>query len=256
MIEIIPAIDLLGGKCVRLLQGDYKKVTEFNENPIEQALRWVSQGAESLHLVDLDGAKTGKPLNDLIIKEIRSQIDIPIQIGGGVRNMKRAEDLIKLGINRVILGTIAIEEPIIIEKLAKKYPKKIVIGIDAKDGKVATRGWQNRSETKAIDLIERFSDKGIGAFICTDIATDGTLKGPNIPFLSEMATRSEVPLIASGGIGNLGDILSILPLEEKGISGIILGRALYDGTVDLSEAIRITKNSNVKDITNINQNFA
>ena len=256
MIEIIPAIDLLGGKCVRLRQGNYKEVTEFNEDPIEQALLWEAQGAKRLHLVDLDGAKTGHPFNDLVIKEIRKKINIPIQIGGGIRTSRRAEDLINLGINKVILGTLAIENPETVEKLSEKNPNKVVVGIDAKEGKIATRGWINQSKTNASDLIKRFSQTKVAAFICTDISTDGTLQGPNLSFLSEMASISNTPVIASGGIGNIGDILSILPLEEKGISGIILGRALYDGTLDLAEAIRITQNRSLKDITNLNNNLA
>ena len=256
MIEIIPAIDLLGGKCVRLLQGNYGKVTEFNPNPLKQALLWQELGAERLHLVDLDGAKTGQAVNDITIKEITRKLKIPIQIGGGIRTIERAEELISIGIDRVILGTIAIEEPIIVEKLARKHPGKIIVGIDAKNGKVATRGWLNQSETKATELIESFSQTEIAAIICTDISTDGTLKGPNLSFLREMSSISNLPIIASGGIGNIGDILSILPLEDNGISGIILGRALYDGTIELSEAIKIIKNKDIKDSTFLNGDFA
>ncbi len=256
MIEIIPAIDLLGGKCVRLLQGKYNKVTEFSINPIKQAQAWEELGAKRLHLVDLDGAKTGKPINDSTIKAIKNQISIPIQIGGGIRSIERAEELILLGVDKVILGTIAIEEPNIVEKLANKHQGKIIVGIDSKNGQVATRGWINQSETKATELVKRFSETNINSIICTDISTDGTLKGPNLDFLREISSESNIPVIASGGIGNISDIISILPLEEIGICGVIVGRALYEGTVDLPEAILVTKNSSLKDINLGNKFYA
>ena len=252
MIEIIPAIDLLGGKCVRLHQGNYNLVTEFSSDPIQQALIWQEKGATRLHLVDLDGAKTGKPVNDLTIKAIKKELTIPIQIGGGIRSQQRAEDLINTGIDRVILGTIAIENPEIVNKLSSKYPGKILLGIDAKDGKVATRGWVNQSKTKATDLVKNLSQSTVGAIISTDISTDGTLEGPNLNFLKDIASVANVPVIASGGIGTIADILSLLPLERYGISGVIIGRALYDGKIDLSEAIRVTKNQNINDITSKN----
>ena len=249
MIEIIPAIDLLGGKCVRLHQGNYNLVTEFSSDPIQQALIWQEKGATRLHLVDLDGAKTGKPVNDLTIKAIKKELTIPIQIGGGIRSQQRAEDLINTGIDRVILGTIAIEKPEIVNKLSSKYPGKIIVGIDAKDGRVATRGWINQSKIKATDLVKNLSKSSISAIISTDISTDGTLEGPNLDFLKDIASVSNVPVIASGGIGTIGDILSLLPLEHYGICGVIIGRALYDGKIDLTEAIRVTKNQNMNDIT-------
>lgn len=252
MIEIIPAIDLLGGKCVRLHQGNYNLVTEFSSDPIQQALIWQEKGATRLHLVDLDGAKTGKPVNDLTIKAIKKELTIPIQIGGGIRSQQRAEDLINTGIDRVILGTIAIEKPEIVTKLSSKYPDKIIVGIDAKDGRVATRGWINQSKTKATDLVRNLSQSSISAIISTDISTDGTLEGPNLDFLKDIASVSNVPVIASGGIGTIGDILSLLPLERYGICGVIIGRALYDGKIDLTEAIRVTKNQTINDLTSQN----
>ncbi len=252
MIEIIPAIDLLGGKCVRLHQGNYNLVTEFSSDPIQQALIWQEKGATRLHLVDLDGAKTGKPVNDLTIKAIKKELTIPIQIGGGIRSEERAEDLINTGIDHVILGTLAIEKPEIVKKLSSKYPGKIILGIDAKDGRVATRGWINQSKTKATDLVKNLSQSRVSAIISTDISTDGTLEGPNLNFLKEIASVSNVPVIASGGIGSIADILSLLPLERYGICGVIIGRALYDGEIDLTEAIRIAKNQNINDITSKN----
>ena len=248
MIEIIPAIDLLEGKCVRLLQGNYSEVTEFNSNPIEQALTWQAMGANRIHLVDLDGAKTGKPGNNEAIISINENLQIPIQIGGGIRTIKRAEELIAIGIGRVILGTIAIEEPRIVQSLAEKHPGKIVVGLDVKEGKVATRGWTNQSDIDSSELVKRFSETELAAIICTDISTDGTLKGPNLDFLQEIASVSNIPVIASGGIGSIADILSLLPLNEFGVSGVIIGRALYDNKVDLLEAIKVVSNEDLKDV--------
>ena len=246
-MEIIPAIDLLEGNCVRLNQGNYSQVTQFNTNPVEQSLCWQQQGAERLHLVDLDGAKTGLPKNDSSIREITKALDIPIQIGGGVRTIKRAEELISYGVDRVIIGTLAIEQPELVKNLAENHPEKIVIGIDAKEGKVATRGWINQSNIRATDLAISFQDSGIAAIIATDISTDGTLQGPNVTAMRQMASVSKVPVIASGGIGCISDLISLLALETHGINGIIIGRALYDGEIDLQEAIQAVENGYVKD---------
>ncbi|WP_320667639.1 1-(5-phosphoribosyl)-5-[(5-phosphoribosylamino)methylideneamino]imidazole-4-carboxamide isomerase [Prochlorococcus sp. MIT 1307] len=235
-MEIIPAIDLLEGNCVRLNQGDYKQVTHFNSDPLTQALSWQEQGATRLHLVDLDGAKTGLPINDSSIRKITQRLEIPIQIGGGIRTLKRAEELISYGVGRVILGTVAIEKPELVKNLAQRHPEKILIGIDAKKGKVATRGWLNQSNILATDLAKNFHNSGIAGIITTDISKDGTLQGPNLNAMKEIASVSSVPVIASGGIGSTADIISLLPLEAYGVSGVIVGRALYDGTVNLQEA--------------------
>ncbi len=237
-MEIIPAIDLLEGACVRLHQGDYEAVTRFSDDPVAQALSWQQQGAKRLHLVDLDGARTGNPVNDSSIRAITEALTIPVQLGGGIRSHERAETLLECGLERVILGTVAIEQPDLVIALAEAYPGRIVVGIDANNGKVATRGWINQSEVEATDLAKRFSQVGIAAIISTDIATDGTLAGPNLNALRLMADASSVPVIASGGIGSTEDLLSLLALEPLGVSGVIVGRALYDGKVDLSEAIR------------------
>ena len=255
MIEIIPAIDLLRGKCVRLFQGDYGEVTEFNSSPVEQALTWQSMGATRLHLVDLEGAKTGQPLNNPAIISIQEKLDIPIQIGGGIRTIERAEELIRIGIEKVILGTIAIEEPHIVQTLATKYPGKIIVGIDVKEGKVATRGWTQKTDINSHELVKRLSDTELAAIICTDISTDGTLKGPNLDFLKEIATISNIPVIASGGIGSITDIISLLPLNEFGVSGVIVGRALYDKKLDLREAIKVSENQNLRDVKLENKYF-
>ena len=255
-MEIIPAIDLLDGACVRLHQGDYEQVTRFSDDPVAQALSWQNQGATRLHLVDLDGAKRGEPVNDAAIRAITAALDIPVQLGGGVRSVERAHDLLSCGLDRVILGTVAIEQPELVSQLAQRYPNQIVVGIDAKEGKVATRGWIEQSDVLATDLARRFSDAGIAAIITTDIATDGTLAGPNLTALREMAEASSVPVIASGGIGCMGDLLSLLPMEALGVTGVIVGRALYDGRVELAEAIQAIGAERLQDPTMINSNLA
>ena len=248
-MEIIPAIDLLEGNCVRLNQGDYSRVTKFGDDPVKQALSWQEQGATRLHLVDLDGAKRGLPINDESIKAITSALDIPIQIGGGIRNSERADALIQYGVDRVILGTISIEKPDLVTELAERHPGKIIVGIDAKEGKVATRGWINQSDTSAIDLVKTFRDSRIAGIITTDISTDGTLEGPNLEAMREIAIESSVPVIASGGVGSISDLLSLLTLESYGVTGVIVGRALYDGTINLREAKNAINTGHLQDST-------
>ena len=255
-MEIIPAIDLLDGACVRLHQGDYDRVTRSSEDPVAQALSWQSQGATRLHLVDLDGAKRGEPINDAAVRAITAALDIPVQLGGGVRSLERAEELIACGLDRVILGTVAIEQPELVQELAQRHPGRIVVGIDANDGRVATRGWIEQSDVLATDLAKQFSAAGIAAIITTDIATDGTLAGPNLEALRTMAQCSAIPVIASGGIGCMADLLSLLPLEPLGVTGVIVGRALYDGRVDLAEAIAALGEARLQDVTAVAADIA
>ena len=255
-MEIIPAIDLLDGACVRLHKGDYDQVTRFSEDPVAQALSWQSQGATRLHLVDLDGAKRGEPINDEAVRAITAALDIPVQLGGGVRSLERAEELIACGLDRVILGTVAIEQPELVQELAQRHPGRIVVGIDANDGRVATRGWIEQSDVLATDLAQQFSAAGIAAIITTDIATDGTLAGPNLDALRTMAQCSAVPVIASGGIGCMADLLALLPLEPLGVSGVIVGRALYDGRVALGEAIAAIGAARLQDVTAVAADIA
>ncbi len=254
-MEIIPAIDLLNGKCVRLNQGNYNEVTKFNSDPVKQAQTWESQGAKRLHLVDLDGAKTGEPINDRIIKEIKKSITIPIQLGGGIRSIDRAKELFDIGIDRIILGTIAIENPELVKALSEEYPQRVAVGIDAKEGMVATRGWLKESEIASLDLAKQLNDLELAAIISTDIATDGTLKGPNVQALRGIAEISINPVIASGGIGSIADLISLADLESEGIKGIIVGRALYDGSIDLKEAILTLKNLLIQDSFNDKNKF-
>ncbi|MDA1246680.1 MAG: 1-(5-phosphoribosyl)-5-[(5-phosphoribosylamino)methylideneamino]imidazole-4-carboxamide isomerase [Cyanobacteria bacterium] len=246
-MQIIPAIDLLDGQCVRLHQGDYDQVTRFSDDPVAQALSWQQQGARRLHLVDLDGARSGQAVNDAAVKAITTALSIPVQLGGGVRSAERAEELLSFGLDRVILGTVALEQPELVDELASRHPSRIVVGIDARNGKVATRGWIEESSTEATALARRFSTSGIAAIISTDIATDGTLAGPNLAALRTMAEASAVPLIASGGIGNLEHLLSLLSLAPLGVEGVIVGRALYDGRVDLAEALQAIADGRLQD---------
>ncbi|WP_320664409.1 1-(5-phosphoribosyl)-5-[(5-phosphoribosylamino)methylideneamino]imidazole-4-carboxamide isomerase [Prochlorococcus sp. MIT 1223] len=255
-MEVIPAIDLLDGNCVRLNQGDYHKVTQFSSNPKSQAIYWQKNGAKRLHLVDLNGAKTGNISNDEPILEISKSLQIPIQIGGGIRSIERAKQLLNYGIEKVILGTIAIEQPDLVIKLTNMYPGRIIIGIDAKDGKVATRGWITQSEINATDLAREISNQDIAAIISTDISTDGTLEGPNIESLRSIAEVSKVPVIASGGIGSIADLLSLIPLEEQGVKGVIVGRALYDKKFDLKNAQKALSSPRLQDFTKTNSYFA
>ena len=247
-MQIIPAIDLLDGQCVRLHQGDYDQVTRFSGDPVAQALAWQAQGAQRLHLVDLDGARTGTPLNDAVVKAITAALTIPVQLGGGVRTAERAEELLACGLDRVILGTVAAEQPQLVDELARRHPGRIVVGIDARDGKVATRGWLDGSSLESTALARRFNGSGIAAIISTDIATDGTLAGPNLEALRAMANATAIPVIASGGIGCLEHLLSLLSLVPLGVEGVIVGRALYDGRVDLAEAMAAVADGRLQDV--------
>jgi phosphoribosylformimino-5-aminoimidazole carboxamide ribotide isomerase len=237
-MEVIPAIDLLDGKCVRLYQGDYQQSRVFNENPVTVARQWAEQGATRLHLVDLDGAKAGKLVNLATIEAITRAIDIPVQVGGGLRDGESVGNLLKIGVDKAILGTIAVENPDLVSELGQRFPNRIIVGIDARDGKVATRGWLETSTVEAIDLAKQMQDRGVASIIYTDIHRDGTLAGPNLAALRELAEAIELPVIASGGIGSLTNLLSLLSLEAIGVTGVIVGRALYTGEVDLGEAIR------------------
>ncbi len=245
-MEIFPAIDLLEGRCVRLYQGDYEQSQVFSEDPVEVAKGWVEQGANWLHLVDLDGAKTGEPVNLDPISRIVNAIDVPVQVGGGIRDRNRVTQLLNLGVKRVIVGTVAIENPDLVTQLCQDFPEQIVIGIDARNGKVATRGWLETSEIEAIDLAQRMPNAA--AIVYTDIHRDGTLEGPNIPMLREMAQAIEVPVVASGGVSSVTDLLNLLALEPVGVTSVIVGRALYTGDVSLQEAIRAVGQGRWQDV--------
>ncbi len=237
-MDVIPAIDLLEGRCVRLFQGDYAQSQVFNENPVEVALQWEAEGATRLHLVDLDGAKAGKPENWKAIAAIAQAVNLPIQVGGGLRDADRVSALFDLGVQYAILGTVAVENPDLVAQLCTQFPGQIIVGIDAREGKVATRGWLETSEVDAIELAQRMSDMGAAAIVYTDIKRDGTLQGPNMEALRALAVAIDTPVIASGGVSSVSDLLKLLSLVPSGVSGVIVGKALYTGDVSLKDAIR------------------
>ena len=247
-MEVIPAIDLLGGCCVRLYQGDYDKSQVFNENPVEVAKQWEEQGATRLHVVDLDGAKAGKIVNLEAIAAIVEAISIPVEVGGGLRSQDTVQQLLNLGVRWAILGTVAVEQPELVQQLCQQVPEQIIIGIDARNGKVATRGWLETSEVLATQLATQMQELGAAAVIYTDIHRDGTLSGPNLDALREMAGAIDIPVIASGGMSSVTDLLSLLALEPQGVNGAIVGRALYTGDISLSEALRAVGPGRIQDI--------
>jgi phosphoribosylformimino-5-aminoimidazole carboxamide ribotide isomerase len=247
-MEVIPAIDLLEGKCVRLYQGDYQRSQVFNDNPVEVAQNWVEQGATRLHLVDLDGAKQGKSVNLSVIEAIIKAVAIPVQVGGGLRDRNSVSRLLDLGVQRAILGTVAVEQPELVTQLAQEFPGQIVVGIDARNGKVATRGWLETSEVAATELAQTMAQQGAAAIIYTDIYRDGTLSGPNLRALRELANAIDIPVIASGGVSSLTDLLSLLALESLGVTGAIVGRAIYTGDVNLKEAVQAVGNGRLQDV--------
>lgn len=234
---IIPAIDLKDGKCVRLLQGRADALTEYSDNPVEVARRWESLGARLIHIVDLDGAFTGNQKNLESIKEIRKAVTVDIEVGGGIRDMERIEMLLGLGINRVILGTVAAQRPELVKEACKMFPQRIIAGIDARDGRVAIKGWVETTDIKATELALRIQEYGVWGIIYTDISRDGMLSGPNIDAMREMVDAVHIPVIASGGVSSIGDIKRLK--EIKGLYGVITGKALYSGAIDLREAINI-----------------
>ncbi|MDX2215189.1 MAG: 1-(5-phosphoribosyl)-5-[(5-phosphoribosylamino)methylideneamino]imidazole-4-carboxamide isomerase [Oculatellaceae cyanobacterium bins.114] len=247
-MDVIPAIDLLEGQCVRLYQGDYAQSQVFSENPAEVAQQWVAQGAPRLHLVDLDGAKAGHPINTQTIAAIAKAVDVPVQVGGGLRDRQSVASLLDLGVHQVILGTVAVEQPDLVAQLCQEFPGKIVVGIDARNGKVATRGWLETSTVEAIALAQQMATLGAAAIIYTDIHRDGTLSGPNRDALRELATAVTIPVIASGGMSSVSDLMSLLALEALGVTGAIVGRALYTGDISLKEAVRAVGSGRWQDI--------
>ncbi len=236
-MEIIPAIDLHRGNCVRLLRGERSRETVYSENPAEIAIKWQTMGAKRLHMVDLDGAFAGKRVNAAAIKDVVSALAIPVQLGGGIRERGTARDTFKLGVSKIILGTVAVQKPKLVKDLMEEFGKRILVGIDARDGMVAVQGWTESSAKKAVDLALQMQELGAAEIIYTDIARDGTLEGPNFSALQEMAEALSIPLIASGGVSSLDDLRRLKELEHLGVSGAIVGQALYTGNINLKEAI-------------------
>src|SRR5690625_243733 len=235
---LIPAIDLKDGQCVRLRQGDFNETTVFSDNPAEMALKWLDEGARRLHLVDLNGAVSGSPKNAKAVKSIIKEIDgqIPIQIGGGIRDLDTVEYYLDLGISYVIIGTAAVKNPGFVQDACSAFSGHIIVGIDARDGKVATDGWSKVSTHDALDLASKFEGYGCESIIYTDIARDGMLSGVNIEATQRLAEHVRIPVIASGGVTNLDDIRNLCKVADSGIEGVILGRSIYEGTLDFAKA--------------------
>ncbi len=238
---VIPAIDLKDGKCVRLEQGLMEKDTVFSDNPGAQAREWEDLGAELLHIVDLDGAFAGQPKNREAIEAILKAITIPAQLGGGIRDIATIDAYLSMGLSRVIIGTAAQRNPDLVREACAKYPGRIVVGIDAKNGMVAVQGWAELTDITAIELALKFEDFGVAALIYTDIARDGMLQGPNLGATRALAEAVSIPVIASGGVSSLKDIENLMAMESCGVSGVITGKAVYTGAIRLNEAIALTK---------------
>jgi phosphoribosylformimino-5-aminoimidazole carboxamide ribotide isomerase len=238
---VIPAIDIKGGRCVRLKQGRMSEETVFSDYPEEMAVKWFEHGAERLHIVDLDGAVHGMPVNKGVIESVVNAVPIPVQLGGGVRDMKTLGAYFDLGLHYVILGTAAHKDPEFADEACGTFPGRIIIGIDAREDRVSVEGWTEETDITPLELAKRYEASGVSAIVYTDIHRDGMKRGPNVAATGALARDIGIPVIASGGISGLADVLKILPLSKKGVIGMITGRALYDGTLDLAEAIRAVK---------------
>jgi len=238
---VIPAVDLKDGRCVRLSQGRMDQESVYSEHPVEMAKHWESKGAERLHVVDLNGAVTGNPVHRSLIKEISQSVRIPIEVGGGIRDLPTVEDYLSSGIRWVILGTAAFRNRSLIEETCHRFPERVILGIDAKGGKVAIQGWNEIVSLGAVDLTRQFEGMGLSAVIFTDIERDGMGTGLNFQSTRDLARSTSIPVIASGGVSRIGDIEHLMELEPEGIIGVIVGRALYTGSLDLEEAVGITR---------------
>ncbi|MDZ4165949.1 MAG: 1-(5-phosphoribosyl)-5-[(5-phosphoribosylamino)methylideneamino]imidazole-4-carboxamide isomerase [Smithellaceae bacterium] len=238
---VIPAIDLKSGKCVRLVQGDFSRSTVYSQRPQEVAALWQEKGAELIHVVDLDGSLVGTPVNREAIRGIIDEVNIPIQVGGGIRDEATIEAYLALGVQRVVLGTGALLDERLVRQMIEKFPGRIVLGVDAFEGRVAIRGWTERTDFRPVDLISRYESLGLAAVVFTDIKRDGMEAGVNVEATRELAAAVSVPVIASGGVAGLGDLRRLLEVEVDGIIGVIVGKALYSGAMDLAEAIALVK---------------
>ena len=234
-MEVIPSIDLRGGRCVRLYQGDYDRETVYSDDPLAVALRWQEMGAPRIHIVDLDGAVLGIQSNLKVLKQLGNSMDVPLQVGGGIRDMSSAESILDIGIQRIVLGTSAVEDPSLVEQVCRRFGREaVVVGVDARDGVVAIRGWRESSSLTALDLIHQMTALGVGRFIYTDISRDGTLSEPNFQAIEELMGDCDATLVASGGVSSIEHLERLASLR---VEGTIIGKALYTGTIDLREAI-------------------
>ncbi len=244
---IFPAVDLKGGRCVQLVQGRPEEETVFSDKPEEIARLWQDKGARFLHIVDLDGAFTGEPQNLNIISRILAEIDIPIQLGGGLRSEDTIAKVLRMGVERVILGTAALSDPQLVKRMVDSFGERIVVGIDARESKVAIKGWQEVATKEALALAQEMEKVGVTRIIFTDIIRDGMLRGPNLESLRRVAQGVDIPVIVSGGISSLNDIKDIIQLEEIGIEGIIIGTALYTRAIELEDALELVANKLMRD---------
>jgi phosphoribosylformimino-5-aminoimidazole carboxamide ribotide isomerase len=240
-VILFPAIDLKDGRAVRLQQGDMARATVFNDDPAAQAKIFVEQGFEYLHIVDLDGAFAGKPVNAAAVERILGAVKIPLQLGGGIRDQATIEAWLGKGIKRVIIGTAAVRNPALVKEAARAYPGRIAVGLDARDGTVAVEGWAETSTLSALDIAQRFEDAGVAAIIYTDVARDGMLKGLNLDATIALAEKISIPVIASGGLASIADVRALLEARARKLEGAIAGRALYDGRLDAAQAIALLK---------------
>lgn len=243
-MTIFPAIDLRGGKCVRLFKGDFDQETVFSDQPAEVAQQWQAQGAQFLHLVDLDGARAGHSENLATVREILAAVTIPVELGGGIRTLENIDEVLALGVRRVILGSVAVRDPEFVAAACAKYGDRIVVGIDAKDGIVAVDGWGVSGDVDVITLAKRMKQAGVRTIIYTDISRDGTLAGVNVEATAKLARESGVHVVASGGVRDVRDIEALKPYEKDGIEGVIVGKSIYTGSLSLPEALAIAAEVN------------
>jgi phosphoribosylformimino-5-aminoimidazole carboxamide ribotide isomerase len=242
-VILFPAIDLKNGQCVRLEQGDMARATVFNLDPAAQAASFAAQGFEYLHVVDLDGAFAGEPMNAHAVEAMLKAVTMPVQLGGGIRDLKTVEAWLDKGVARVIIGTAAVRDPELVKSAARKFPGRVAVGLDARDGKVAVQGWAETSQVTVLEIAERFEDAGVAAIIFTDIARDGLLKGLNLEATLALADRISVPVIASGGLASIEDVEAMLTPRARKLAGAIAGRALYDGRLDPSAALALIRDA-------------
>jgi phosphoribosylformimino-5-aminoimidazole carboxamide ribotide isomerase len=242
-VILFPAIDLKNGQCVRLEQGDMARATVFNLDPVAQARAFAAQGFEYLHIVDLDGAFAGRPMNAQAVEAMLEEVSLPVQLGGGIRDIRTVEAWLEKGIARVIIGTAAVRVPELVKSAARKFPGRVAVGLDAREGKVAVEGWAESSEVTALEIAQRFEDAGVSAIIFTDIARDGLLKGLNLHATVALAERISIPVIASGGFASIEDVKAMLDPRARKLAGAIVGRALYDGRLDPAAALRLVRSA-------------
>lgn len=242
---VIPAVDIKGGRCVRLKQGRMSEETVYSDDPVQMAVTWCAKGAERIHLVDLDGAVGGKRVNAEVIRTIARSVPVPVELGGGIRSLASIEFYLEAGVEWVILGTAAFKDPSLVEEACRRFPGRVMLAIDARGGRVAVEGWTEDTDRSAIDVARPFDGRGIAAVIYTDIQRDGMSVGPNLGATGDLAGALQTPVIASGGISGLDDIRKVMTLSGRGVAGVITGRALYEGTLDLEQAIRVSKENQI-----------